>query len=155
MKIRLAEVNDIDFLIDMRWNFTLEYRDNISEDEYNSFYDEYHQFLVNAIKNENWYIWVAEDNGIIISHIFLELIHKVPRPGRNTYPFVYMTNVYTLPEYRNKGIGSKLINKINDWVKEKKYEFIIVWPSDKSINFYKRNGFRQCTEPMENMFYEW
>ncbi|WP_240335300.1 GNAT family N-acetyltransferase [Paraliobacillus sediminis] len=64
--------------------------------------------LENARNSGQWFIWVAEENGEIVSHIFIELIHKVPRPGRVIYPFVYMTNVFTSKEYRNKGIGSKL-----------------------------------------------
>jgi len=79
----------------------------------------------------------------------LELIQKVPRPGRTTHPFIYMTNVYTLPEHRGQGLGSKLLKEIEAWSREKEYEFIIVWPSDWSIEFYERNGYKLCKEPME------
>lgn len=85
----------------------------------------------------------------IVSHIYIELIQKIPRPGRITSPFAYMTNVYTIKEFRNKGIGSKLLLTVNEWTKEKRYEFIIVWPSDDSINYYKNNGYAHCIEPME------
>ena len=54
-----------------------------------------------------------------------------------------------LKKYRNKGIGSRLLSRINEWVKENNYEFVIVWPSDDSVNFYQKNGYVQCTEPME------
>lgn len=60
-----------------------------------------------------------------------------------------MTNVFTIKESRNKGIGSKLLATINEWIKENKYEFVIVWPSDDSIKYYKKNGYVHCTEPME------
>lgn len=62
-----------------------------------------------------------------------------------------MTNVYTIPEIRGEGIGSQLIAKVNEWSKEQKNEFIIVWPSETSIDFYKRNGYKHCKEPMEFM----
>ena len=52
-------------------------------------------FLGNAINSGQWIIWVAEENKRVVSHIYIELIQKVPRPGRFTYPFAYMTNVYT------------------------------------------------------------
>ena len=155
MNIRFAKKEDIDSLIKMRWDFTLEYRSNINENEYDSFYEECNDFLLDAITNDNWLIWVAEKDKKIVSHIFIELIHKVPRPGRKTYPFAYMTNVYTLPEFRNQGIGSKLMRELNDWMKKKNYELIIVWPGEESVNFYKRNGFKNCQEPMVNLFYEW
>ncbi|WP_234703408.1 GNAT family N-acetyltransferase [Metabacillus indicus] len=94
-------------------------------------------------------IWVAEENEKLVSHIYIELIEKVPRPGRITYPFAFMTNVYTIPEYRNKGIGSRMLSSINQWIKENKCEFVIVWPSDDSIGYYKKNGYAHCVEPME------
>lgn len=151
MQIRLAEIRDIDQLIQMRWDFTLEDFEinTFKRNDYQSFVVECRQFLESAISSNNWFIWVAEEEEKIVSHIYLELIHKVPRPGRITYPFVYMTNVYTSKDARNKGIGSKLITTINEWVKKEHYEFIIVWPSEESTGYYQKNGYIQCKEPME------
>ncbi|QFF99178.1 N-acetyltransferase [Psychrobacillus glaciei] len=151
MNIRLAERKDINQLIQMRWDFTLEdYQTKIfDESDFEAFKLECHDFLVKALDSETWFIWVAEENSKIVSHIYIELIQKVPRPGRITNPFAFMTNVYTVEGFRNKGIGSKLITTINEWVERKKYEFIIVWPSDDSIDYYKRNGYKHCKEPME------
>lgn len=151
MNIRLAKEKDIDQLIKMRWDFTLEHdvTNKIVETSYEKFEQECMFFLKEAVSGNKWFIWVAEEAGVIASHIYIELIQKVPRPGRVTYPFAYMTNVYTNPEFRNKGIGSKLLSKIHEWVKENHYEFIIVWPSEDSINYYKKNGYAHCAEPME------
>ena len=135
MIIRIATKEDIDQLIRMRWDFTLEddLDGTLKTEAYSDFYEECYDFLWKAIQSDIWSIWVAEENGMIVSNIYIELIHKVPRPGRITHPFAYMTNVYTKPDYRGKGIGSKLISKINEWAKENKYEFIIVWPSDEGL----------------------
>ncbi|MED4205958.1 GNAT family N-acetyltransferase [Neobacillus mesonae] len=151
MKIRLAEVKDIDQLAKMRWDFTIEYDDEkkVVQNHFKTFMKECQIFLENALKSNQWVIWVAEADEKIVSHIYIELIQKVPRPGRITYPFAYMTNVYTEKEYRNKGIGGKLLSTVNEWIKENKYEFVIVWPSEDGINFYKKNGYVLCTEPME------
>ncbi|MEC1375818.1 GNAT family N-acetyltransferase [Heyndrickxia oleronia] len=151
MEIRLAEEKDIDQLIKMRWDFTIEedYENKIQPSAFEDFKQECRTFLEKYLDGDQWFIWIAEDEGIIVSHIYIEIIQKVPRPGRITKPFAYMTNVYTVKEYRNKGIGSRLLSRINEWVKENNYEFVIVWPSDDSVNFYQKNGYVQCTEPME------
>lgn len=149
MNIRLAEEKDIEQLIRMRWDFTIEYDESKKEESYHDFEKECQQFLMEALASDKWFIWIAEENGKIASHIYTELIQKVPRPGRITYPFAYMTNVYTVPEYRNTGIGSKVLSSINKWVKENNFEFVIVWPSNESINYYKKNGYVHSTEPME------
>ncbi|ASK64179.1 GNAT family N-acetyltransferase [Virgibacillus phasianinus] len=149
MNIRLAKTKDIDQLIKMRWDFTIEYDENKEKESYDDFKKECCSFLNDALNNRQWFIWVAEENERIISHIYIELIHKVPRPGRKTYPFAYMTNVYTVPEYRNKGVGGEVLSSVNHRVKENNYEFVIVWPSEESINYYKKNGYVYSTEPME------
>ncbi|WP_243299966.1 GNAT family N-acetyltransferase [Bacillus litorisediminis] len=149
MNIRLAEAKDIKQLIKMRWDNTIEFDKSKKNESYGDFEKECQIFLENALNSGQWFIWVAEENEKIVSHIYLESIQKVPRPGRITYPFAYMTNVYTIPEYRNKGIGSKVLSSINKWIKENHYEFVIVWPSDEAINYYKKNGYVHCTEPME------
>ncbi|WP_053363334.1 GNAT family N-acetyltransferase [Bacillus sp. FJAT-27251] len=149
MEIRLAEAKDISQLIKMRWDFTIEYDESKSCASFDEFEKECQSFLENASASGQWFIWVAEESGKILSHIYIELINKVPRPGRITHPFAYMTNVYIMPEFRNRGIGSKMLKRINSWIKENNYEFVIVWPSEESIHFYQKNGYVHCTEPME------
>lgn len=151
MKLRIAEDKDIDQLIKMRWDFTLEEDrvGRIKESDYNDFHSECHAFLKTAINSKQWFIWVAEKEGVIVSHIYIELIQKVPRPGRVTNPFAYMTNVYTDKKHRGNGIGSKLISFVNEWIAKMNYEFVIVWPSEQGVNFYKKNDYHYCIEPME------
>lgn len=148
MEIREATEEDIEALIMMRWEFTLEHQPEL-KDDYELFATECRAFLLQAIRGERWHIWIAETNGVIASHIYIQLIDKVPRPGRITYPFAYMTNVYTDQAYRSRGIGSQLLMRIQEWAVESKFEFIIVWPSEESREFYARNGYTLCNEPME------
>ena len=148
MIIRRAKAEDIAALTMMRYEFTLEHQPEV-RDDYDLFATECRAFLEEAINSERWHIWVAELDGIITSHIYIQLIDKVPRPGRITYPFAYMTNVYTDPDYRSQGIGSQLLQAIREWAAANRFEFIIVWPSDESRDFYSRNGYTLCNDPME------
>ncbi|UII54177.1 GNAT family N-acetyltransferase [Cytobacillus spongiae] len=128
MNIRLAETKDIKHLIKMRWDFTLEYDESkkIEHSSYLEFEKECSDFLENAIAGDQWFIWIAEERERIVSHIYMELIQKAPGPGTITHPFAYKTNMYTIEEYRNKGIGSKLLKNINLWARENNYEMIII-----------------------------
>jgi len=75
MRIRIAEKADIDQLIKMRWDFTIEYDldGKLNNEKYNDFYDECKEFLLNAFQSDNWYIWVAEEGGKIVPNIYIEL----------------------------------------------------------------------------------
>ena len=102
MIIRIATKEDMDQLIQMRWDFTLEddLEGKLQNETYSDFYEECYEFLLNAFQSDIWSIWVAEEDSMVVSNIYIELIHKVPRSGRVTHPFAYMTNVYTKPDYQ-------------------------------------------------------
>lgn len=147
--VRLAETKDIDVLTKMRFDFSREYDSSISEDNYAEFAERFAIFLQKAITGgSNWRIWVAEIDGTVIAHMFVQIVEKVPRPGRSA-PFGYVTNVYTLPDYRGKGIGTQIHEVMTQWSTESKLDFLIVWPSENSVEFYARNGFAPCREAME------
>lgn len=94
-------------------------------------------------------IIVAEVNGIVVSAMFVYLISKLPKPNGNAKYIAYLTNVYTKKEYRNKGIGTQMMNYIKSYLIEKKCELLFAWPSDNSIAWYQRNGFNGDNEIFE------
>ncbi|MNI18178.1 Acetyltransferase (GNAT) family protein [compost metagenome] len=93
---------------------------------------------------------MAEVEKNIVSHMYLQLIHKVPRPGKTRDPYYgYVTNVYTRPAFRSQCIGAEIHMAMEKWSKENDVEFLILWPSSTSVQFYTRNGFARCEEAME------
>lgn len=138
-------------LIKMRYDFSMEGKEKQPE-LYKSFYEECALFFEEMYASNRWIVWVAEVEDQIASHVFIELVDTVPRPGRKKTPFGYVTNVYTVPAYRSQGIGGKIMEEVNCWAKENGLSFIMVWPSDSSVQFYERYGFNRATEVMENHF---
>jgi GNAT superfamily N-acetyltransferase len=146
--IRLAEEADIEQLIEMRREFTFEDLDpntSVSEPGYE---DECRRFLKNALAGRRWQIWVAELDGRILAHAFVALIDKVPRPIRESARIAYLTNVYTRPDARRQGIGTRIIRRAQEAAHEADVELMIVWPSEKSIEFYVRGGFEAPGDPL-------
>jgi GNAT superfamily N-acetyltransferase len=149
--IRQSNKTDIEQLIKMRFDFTAEYQE-IDPNLFESFVEESNQFFEEAIETDRWVIWVAEDKNRIVSHTFLEIIDTVPRPGRKKSPYGYVTNVYTIPEYRSKGIGSMIMDELNKWSIDNGLTFLMVWPSETSIDFYEKNGFKRNEEIYEQHY---
>ena len=101
MDVRLAQLQDIDQLVRLRRDFTLE---DAPEAEIVGDYDgDCRGFLERALKGERWCVFVAEKDGSVVSHVFVELVDKVPRPTRETAQWGYVTNVYTVPAERGRG----------------------------------------------------
>jgi GNAT superfamily N-acetyltransferase len=138
--IRLAHEGDVDQLVELRRDFTF-------EDPYPGasrrpgYEDDCRAFLLDAIAGGRWHIWVAEVDGRIVAHAFVELIDRVPRPIEERAHLAYLTNVYTRPEFRGQGVGAQIIRRAKDAAREADVELMIVWPSEESIEFYEREGF--------------
>jgi GNAT superfamily N-acetyltransferase len=151
MRHRKATSDDIAALVRMRWEFVT---DGAAPDgeTCEQFDAACTAFLERALTSGRWVVWVAEERGEIRSHIYLQRIEKVPKPGRAHDAYAYMTNVYTRPGFRGRGIGGQLLREACRWAKEAGMEFIIVWPSEESRGFYAREGFRVVEEAMELCF---
>lgn len=141
--IRLAEEKDFAQLAEMRWQHAAE--DDVTYGETNivgvdkeTFIEDFILFLKNT---STYKIFVMEEDGIIFSAMYAEVIRKVPTPKENEEYIAYLTKVYTLEEYRNKGIGTELLTYIKSYLRENNCELIIVWPSDNSVDWYLRNEF--------------
>jgi GNAT superfamily N-acetyltransferase len=85
--------------------------------------------------------WVAVDGGKIIAHAAVNVVRGVPRPARKSDQWGYLTDCYTRPEYRRRGVGSELIARVKEWSAKRDLELLLVWPSEESQSFYQRAGF--------------
>jgi len=54
----------------------------------------------------------------------------------------YVGNVFVLEEHRNAGVGQTLMERILDWAGSQGMEHLRLAPSERSIPFYARLGFR-------------
>ena len=151
MIIRIADETDYNELALMKWEHGAE--DDIDYGEHNldgadksGFIKEFVDFLKT---HKKYRIFVAEENSMVVSAMFVYLIPKLPKPNGNAKYIAYLTNVYTKAEYRNKGIGTQILNYIKNDLIDKKCELLFAWPSDNSVAWYERNGFSGDNEILE------
>ena len=116
---------------------------------YEEFATDFAGFLHRALSSDRWSIWVAEVDGRLVAHIYLQIVVKVPRPGRFAARWGYVSAVYTVPEARNQGIGSRLLRGVIGWAKEEGLELVLLWPSERSVPFYERAGFVRSRDILE------
>lgn len=146
MNVRLAQAQDLDQLVCLRRDFTLE--DDPEAELVEGYETECRTFLEHALTGERWRIFLAEADGKVVSHAYVELVAKVPRPTREAPHWGYVTNVYTVPAQRGKGIGAAVLGEVTAWADQAALELLIVWPSDESRSFYARHGFADADDPM-------
>tara|TARA_Y100000389_G_C17334898_1_gene450097 strand:+ start:88 stop:507 length:420 start_codon:yes stop_codon:yes gene_type:complete len=102
---------------------------NISQELFNNLYDEIFKSSI---------IYVIEINNILIGTgkllIEQKFIHNLAKYGR-------IEDVFIKEDYRNKCIGSKLIQEILNYCKENNFFKITLTCNDNLISFYKNNNF--------------
>ena len=133
------EINIINF----QDNFEKDFYDlNIEWLEYFFQVEEYdYEVLSNSKKyiiNKGGKIFFAESAGNIIGTVAL-------MPTKNKLVFE-LTKMAVKPEYRNKGIGKKLLKKCIDYSKSNKYSSIILYSNKKlnnAIHLYRNFGFKE------------
>jgi GNAT superfamily N-acetyltransferase len=149
MIYRLADENDFEQLAGLRWDFRLEDDGEHASMSKPEFVEKCIEFLKRGSASGYHAYWIAEDAGEIVAQIFVHKIDMVPRPCKLEDRFGYITNNYTKPQYRNRGIGSELLKRVVGWSREEDLELLIVYPSELAVPFYQRSGFTMENEVME------
>ena len=155
MIYRLATENDLTELAAMRWDFITENHPQVPPGvSPETFRAAFTDFLREGLASGRWTAWVAEEDGQILSHMYIQRVRKMPHPGRWLREFGYVSNVYTRPAYRNRGIGAALMKCVQQWGREQKLESLLLRPSRRSVPFYRRAGFHPPSESLEFIFEE-
>ncbi len=125
----------------MRWDFMTEGKTGSPPLPYPEFAARCVEFFNRVLADERWVMWLAEQDGQIASHVFVQMVEQVPNPLDSYRYFGWITNVYTRPAYRNRGIGSALLRHVIDWAKGQQFESLNLWHSERSVPYYERLGF--------------
>ena len=142
MLVREAAREDGPELARLRWEFRAEDQPGRSLPE---FILQFETWFQEALASRSWTVAVADSgSGLLQGCMYLHSIHKVPVPGGVHRFWGYVTNAYVAPEHRGKGIGRKLLDHLVDAARARGFEFLIVWPSRQSVEFYQRAGFRSA-----------
>lgn len=146
--IRLAVRSDADELARLRWDFSPN-EVAASGESFESFAAAFRTWFAAALDAGDWTVWVAESAGRLVSNMYVHTVNKVPRPGKFGGKWGYLTNVYTEPSYRGRGLGSELLQALVGRARAEGLELLLVWPSEESAAFYERAGFVRTPEAME------
>ena len=112
----------------------IEYKENLNEEFYKIIDEEFNKF---ATKNEvicNYmpFPFIAKENNKVAGII----------TGNSYYKEIHISDLIVLEEYRNKHIGSKLIETVEDFYKNKGFENInLTTYGFQAPEFYKKCGF--------------
>lgn len=147
MEIRKARKEDLKEMMDLSYRLFSQFEKLDANDGLiKGYFGSKRQYndLLKVMKKEKFCFFVAESDGKIIGwlSVFIENnwpMYKIRKKGHFDLLIVH-------PNYRNKGIGKKLVDEGYKWFKQRKMKNFIVTTHalDKTANnFWKHIGFKQ------------
>ena len=159
--VREAMPADAAELARLRWDSRVEDHSGHSRVE---FLRECEVWVREALASRRWIMAVALSTkcaDALYGCMFLQFVEKVPAPGAAQRAWGYVTNAFVDSEQRGHGIGQRLLEFLIEAAQNRGLEFLIVWPSEAAVAFYRRAGFHPVSEvhagaddepPLELMF---
>jgi GNAT superfamily N-acetyltransferase len=146
-KYALASLADLRILIDSREDFLCEYWGVQEPEQENKLREELKFFFEREIPSQTYVSWIArkEDRFAGIGGMKISV-----KPGSFRIPDgknAYIMNMYTFPEFRRRGIGSALLQRLLGTGKELGVSFFELHATKEGEALYHKNGFSVHDQP--------
>ena len=146
---RKAVLSDAEKLAEIR-SFSLKELNNVTSDEDRIIIAQANLEYFRKTLGDNTFIsWLALDNEEIIATSGLSFSVVPPFFNILNGKVAYVMNMYTFPNYRNRGIGAELFKRIVDEAKQLGYKKIALNASDMGRPLYEKFGFKNVNNGMD------
>lgn len=153
MKIRYrkAGAEDVEVLSRMRVDM-LSADNGLSEALQSALYQQTKDYFLSGLKNQTFSSYVAEADGVMIAMGGICYFDLPPTEFCLTGKTAYVSNMYTLPAHRKKGIASKIVKLLMEEAESKDVERVLLKPTIQGKPLYQEYGFQQWTDAMVYFF---
>ena len=151
MQIRRHIPGDFTQLARLRWLLKMGDHNSEPSSEQSAFTRDYCDQLRASEALGDTVHFVVEDQSRLLGAVTIRVVRKELSPGAKPDAWGYVTNTFVLAEHRQRGVGTALLNGAIAWAADSGLELLIVWPSERSVSFYRRAGFEGQTAPLERI----
>lgn len=140
MNVRLATLDDIEALVSMRIQ--------LLEADDAGFDDVLRAWLRMHLADGSFLAWIADDAGTVVAASGLTMLDRPPYPDNAAGLDGYVTNMYTLPAYRRRGLARELMEILITHARQVGIKRLFLEASREGQPLYEAFGFR-LTRGME------
>ena len=150
VRIRLARSNDSNALAELRYQFRAEA--GSAAETKSRFVRRCASWMKKRFRSGSrpWRCWVLDDGKRLLGNVCVQLFEKLPNPVKDEPEIhAYVTNFYVIPEMRSQGFGKRLLDKALSWCRAQETDAVILWATRESRSLYRRCGFAEPAEILE------
>ena len=140
--LRRANLNDLGKLIDLHVEFLKEHQNPPTVMEMERFIKTLKDYFLDKMKSNDFIAWLAESKYDVIATSGLIFLQKPPHFINLTGKFAYIMNMYTKPEWRRKGIGLALLEKLLEEIMKRGIKSVTLHATPAGRLLYEKFGFR-------------
>ena len=140
MELRQANETDIPELINKRIAYLSEDYNGLTIEQTDTITAQLPDYFKRHL-NHDLFAYVCEDNAFIVSTVFLLITEKPANPSFLTGLTGTILNVYTLPQYRKKGIAGDLMKMAMQDAKCRGLSYLELKATETGCSLYRELGF--------------
>lgn len=139
VRYRKLTEEDLDIFIRLRIRQLLEEGAEETTDLYPALMDYYRRHLA----DETFFSYLAVDGEVIVGTSGLSIVEKPPWFGCKNGRIGLLSSMYTLPEYRRRGIAKRLLTFIAEEARRRDCSLIQITASEMGVPLYEAFGFKR------------
>ncbi|MFN8511673.1 MAG: GNAT family N-acetyltransferase [Chloroflexia bacterium] len=141
-RVRRAKVGDVEALVRLRVALLRE-MGAVDEAGSEPLAGAIRRYLMDELPDERFLAWVGvDDAGTVVACGGLVFLQKPPSPGNHSGREAYIMNMYTVPEWRGRGLASRMFATIVGHAREAGAELVRLHATEDGRAIYERGGFR-------------
>jgi GNAT superfamily N-acetyltransferase len=147
VKYRRVNIEDIEDLVNFRIQFLNDETTHPNVYETKKLRMAIKQYFTWAIPSKIFICWIAEYEGRIVGSSGLVTWQIPGRFGFQSGKHGYILNMYTIPEMREKGVATHLLNKLIGEAKSIGIERLHLHARKAGLKLYRKMGFEEPPNP--------
>jgi len=149
MEYRRATAEDVDVLVERRMAMRAEREEAPCPIDPEEFRARTLEYFRSHVPDGRFIAWLAVDAGAVVATSGMCIYDVPPTYGNHSGRVAYLVNMYTLPEYRGRGIAARLLELLVIEAVEKGCGRITLNTSKAGRPVYEKYGFVDVPGEME------
>ena len=142
MIVRKTTEKDMELLVQLRIDFLLDQNPEKTLANQEQLINNLYAYFEKAIMRNEFLAVVAEEEGKAVSTAFMSIAERPPRPGNSSNRVGTIYSVYTDPEYRRRGIATKVLQLLLQEAKENNVATVDLSATADGRPLYEKLGFK-------------